>query len=150
MGPTHRFMLIRSERLGLYAASAPDRLDQAPVNLLTDVRADQRFREVPRLLADWMLVRDRRGLLSFRPSKAETTLLTSALFSGWAKGHCAVKIISIDFHHSEKLVITAPVNAAGKEVSRNLSTFWCLRRAASSTSLHRTHSRRNSKTRGQA
>jgi hypothetical protein len=56
MGPTHRLMLIRSERLGLYAASAPDRLAQALVNLLTDVGGDQRFREVPKLLADWMLV----------------------------------------------------------------------------------------------
>jgi hypothetical protein len=56
MGSTHRLMLIRSERLGLYAASAPDRLAQALVNLLTDVGADQRFREVPKLLAEWMLV----------------------------------------------------------------------------------------------
>jgi hypothetical protein len=55
-GSTHRLMLLRSERLELYAASAPDRLAQALVNLLTDVGADQRFREVPKLLTDWMLV----------------------------------------------------------------------------------------------
>jgi hypothetical protein len=56
MGPTHRLMLIRSERSRLYGASAPDRLAQVLVNLLTDVGGDQRFREVPKLLADWRLV----------------------------------------------------------------------------------------------
>lgn len=53
---TRRRMLLGSERLGPYAASAPDRLAQALVNLLTDVGADQRFREFPKLLADGMLV----------------------------------------------------------------------------------------------
>ena len=55
-GSTHRLMLLRSERLGLHAASAPDRLAQALVNLVTDVGADQRFREVPKPLAGQMLV----------------------------------------------------------------------------------------------
>jgi hypothetical protein len=40
---------------------------KALVNLLADVGADYWFREIPKLLADWKSVRERRGLVLRRP-----------------------------------------------------------------------------------
>ena len=67
----------------------------------------------------------------------------------WTRWHYAVKIISIDFYYSGKLVITAPVNGGKRSYPKSVDLLVPSPCSKFNGSLHRTYLRRNSKTRDQ-